>query len=81
MKEKWAFSWFDRLFGRKKILTGYEIWEADTRTALVGLMMEKIKRGWEPIGGVAYDDSKFYQAAVRYYVPGKDHQSAVIKSV
>jgi hypothetical protein len=70
--------WFRK--GRKKILTAYEIWYADSPHELVGQMMGRIKEGWEPIGGVMYDGKKYYQATVRYHIIGEDYPNPVIKS-
>lgn len=49
-------------------MVGYEILSSWDDTALENKVVSKMAKGWEPIGGIAYDGARgmFLQAVVLY---------------
>lgn len=46
------------------VVIAYVVLEAGSREELVALVKEAIGKGWQPEGGVAVADGRFYQAMV-----------------
>ncbi len=46
-------------------IIGYQLIRRGSREALVKAVMEALKQGWEPQGGVAHDGTYYCQAIIK----------------
>lgn len=46
------------------VVMAYKVLEASSREELEALVKDAIGRGWQPQGGLAINDGRFYQAMI-----------------